>query len=43
MISWTESQDVAVVVLLVGALRYALAAAIFAAAVLVARRRIAST
>jgi hypothetical protein len=42
MIAWIESQDIAVIVLLVGALCYALAAAIFAAAVLVARRRIAA-
>ena len=42
MISRIEAQDVAAVVLLVGALCYAVAVAIFAATVLVARRRVAA-
>jgi hypothetical protein len=42
MILWIESQDVAVITLIVFALCYAIAAIIFAAAIIVSRRRIAT-
>jgi Protein of unknown function (DUF4239) len=42
MILWIESQDIAVITLIVFALCYAIAAIIFAAAIIVSRRRIAT-